>query len=101
MNAISTRLNRIPLLAIAAGIAACNETVTEPVEDSPTAPALAVAAAGSWAGRASMPPLRQGLATAVVQNASGQYILHAIGGCCGASGTTYALARVEAYNAST
>ena len=100
MNANSTRLNRNAILAIAVGIVACKETVTAPPEDAPASPALAVAGIGSWASRASMPTPRRGLATAVVQNASGQYILYAIGGCCGTSGTT-TLARVEAYNAST
>lgn len=101
MNATSTRLNRIAILATAVGIVACNEEITAPPEDASTSPEFAMAGVGSWAGRASMPTPRQGLATAVVQNASGQYILYAIGGCCGTSGTTYALARVEAYNAST
>ena len=82
-------------------VVACNESATEPSESEQLSPALATAGVGSWASRASMPTPRHGLAAAVVQNAAGQYILYAIGGCCGTSSATSALARVEAYNAST
>jgi N-acetylneuraminic acid mutarotase len=88
-----------PVLLMAA--VACNGRATEPSESEQLSPLLAAAGVGSWAPRASMPTPRQGLAAAVVQNASGQYILYTIGGCCGTSYTTSALARVEAYNAST
>lgn len=79
----------------------CNERVTAPSEAGQNFSALATAGVGSWTPRASMPTRRQGLAAAVVQNGSGQYILYAIGGCCGTSYASSALARVEAYNAST
>ena len=82
-------------------VGACSERTTAPSESEQPSPALAAAGVGSWASRASMPTPRQGLAAAVVQNGSGQYLLYAIGGCCGTSGATSALARVEAYNAST
>jgi N-acetylneuraminic acid mutarotase len=100
MNAPSIRLRHTAIIAIAAGIVACNEPVTAPSESGQTSPALAVAGVGSWALRAPMPTPREGLATAVVQNVSGQYILYAIGGCCGTN-QTGSLKRVEAYNAST
>ena len=100
MNATPRRLNRIAVLATAVGIVACNEEITAPPEDAPASPALAVAGIGSWANKAPMPTPRATLATAVVQNASGQYILYAIGGCCGTNHTG-SLKRVEAYNAST
>jgi N-acetylneuraminic acid mutarotase len=45
-----------------------------------------------------MPTLRSGLAAAVVQSGSGPYVLYAIGG---RNNGNVALARVEAYNAST
>jgi N-acetylneuraminic acid mutarotase len=52
---------------------------------------------GVWTLKAPIPTAREGLAAAVVQNASGQYILYAIGGTAGIA----PLDRVEAYNATT
>ncbi|MEP7226284.1 MAG: kelch repeat-containing protein [Gemmatimonadales bacterium] len=52
---------------------------------------------GVWTLKAQIPTVREGLAAAVVQNASSQYILYAIGGTAGID----PLDRVEAYNATT
>jgi preprotein translocase subunit YajC len=56
---------------------------------------------GSWTLRARIPTVRQGLAGAVVQNASGQYIFYAIGGVGGVPENNPALDKVEVYNAAT
>ena len=56
---------------------------------------------GSWALRARIPTVRQGLAGAVVQNATGQYIFYAIGGVGGTDEGNLARDQVEAYNAAT
>ena len=56
---------------------------------------------GSWALRARIPTVRQALAGAVVQNATGQYIFYAIGGVGGTDEGNLARDQVEAYNAAT
>lgn len=86
------------ILAITVGLGtACDQ---EPAGPSAATSALDLATAGlgSWTMKASMPTARQGLAAAVIQNPSGQYILYAIGGT---NGNNPALQRVEAYNAAT
>lgn len=99
MRAIRTWRTSPAILVVT--VVAC-ERVTAPLPDNaPRSPTLITAGVGSWAARAPMPTPRSGLAAAVVRNASGQYILYAIGGCCGTSQTAGALKRVEAYNAST
>jgi N-acetylneuraminic acid mutarotase len=90
-------------LAGALSLTACVDDATAPKSEtarpSPSAPPeLATASLGSWTTKAPMPSPRAGLAGAVVQNSSGQYLLYAIGGW---NENNFAMRRVEAYNAAT
>ena len=90
-------------LAGALSLTACVDDTTAPKSEtarpSPSVPPeLATASLGSWTTKASMPSPRAGLAGAVVQNSSGQYLLYAIGGW---NDNNFAMRRVEAYNAAT
>lgn len=82
-------------------LAACGDTPTEPQSAISAAPEAELAAASSpWVAKADMPSIeRIRLTTAVVQNASGQSILYAIGGAT--ASTLASLGKVMAYNAST
>jgi N-acetylneuraminic acid mutarotase len=97
--------HRVPFLVTLAAavvlIAACGEEPTSfnPSTSSPSRmPVLATAALGSWTEKAPMPTDRTGLAGAVVQNASGQYLFYTIGG---SNSNNPAMRRVEAYNVAT
>ena len=80
-------------------LVSCAETSTEPEMAQAANPALAVAS-NTWITRANLPNIeREGLATAVVPNASGQSILYAIGGR--SISTRGSLGKVQAYNATT
>ena len=68
------------LLACCLTVSSCSEPF-ELAEPAPPAEAqLEVSGPGSWTNRASMPTARRGLGAAVVNDASGQPILYAIGG---------------------
>jgi N-acetylneuraminic acid mutarotase len=93
--------HRVPfLVSLAAAVvlvAACGEepTSSTPSTSNPSpVPMLASAGLGSWEVKAPIPTVRHGMAAAVVQNASGQYLFYTIGG----NKNNYAR-RVEAYNA--
>jgi N-acetylneuraminic acid mutarotase len=89
MLRVSPTSLRLGLVLLA--LAACDRATTEPDGARPAnAPTLAVA--NTWLVKAEMPRLRAGFAAAGVPNASGQWIVYAIGG-----GSTI----VQAYNAST
>jgi N-acetylneuraminic acid mutarotase len=75
-------------------LTACGES-TAPTDNQPQ---LLTSGLGSWTTRAPMPTPRISLAAAVLYNASHQPILYAIGG---ATYTSPAVRRVEAYNFAT
>jgi N-acetylneuraminic acid mutarotase len=82
-------------------VAACSDTATQPgtpdVAVSGVEPAAAV---GSWITRANLTGIeRDGLTTAVIQNASNQSVLYALGGRSIESGGS--LGKVQAYNVAT
>jgi hypothetical protein len=81
--------------------AACDDEPTQPTQpadQAPTSPDLAVTS-NNWLTRADMWGVeRRGVATAVVPNGAGQSVLYAIGGQTVTGGT---LSRVMAYNAAT
>jgi N-acetylneuraminic acid mutarotase len=86
------------LLTAAMALVACGEEPTTPSLPRSDVPSLAVAGAGSWTPKASLPTPRAGMATAVLRNSSGQYLFYSIGGNNDAN---RAMQRVDVYNAAT
>ena len=97
------KLNSLAALTCASAmLAGCSDTTTQPETVESTVPPgdLATAAVNSWTTRANLPGIeRGGLTTAVVQNASNQSILYALGGRVIETGGS--LGKVQAYNAAT
>jgi N-acetylneuraminic acid mutarotase len=102
-SALSSR-RRTPVLsvlfsAVLVAVAAWGE---EPTSSTPStsnpSPVLVLASVGlgSWEVKAPIPTARHGMAAAVVQNSSGQYLFYTIGGSNENNAT---MRRVEAYNA--
>ncbi len=90
-----TRL--LSLVLAAAALAACADGPAEPQDHLP-GPVLATASPGTWTTKAAFPTPRYRLASAVLQNAAGQYSLYTIGG---ENAGNPAMKRVQAYNAAT
>jgi N-acetylneuraminic acid mutarotase len=96
-----TKRSLTVLTCLSVALAACADSATQPGTAEGTAPGDNLAAAvNSWTTRANLPGIeRGGLATAVVQNASKQSILYALGGRSIETGGS--LGKVQAYNAAT
>jgi N-acetylneuraminic acid mutarotase len=92
-------LRAIACLSVA--LAGCSDLATQPeVAQVSTPVGESAAAASTWISRANLPGIeRGGLTTAVVQNASNQSILYAMGGRVIETGGS--LGKVQAYNAAT
>jgi N-acetylneuraminic acid mutarotase len=92
-------LRAIACLSVA--LTGCSDLATQPeVAQVSTPVGESAAAASTWISRANLPGIeRGGLTTAVVQNASNQSILYAMGGRVIETGGS--LGKVQAYNAAT
>lgn len=89
------------LACLSLTLAACTDTATQPgTAEGPAPGGNLPAAVNSWTRRANAPGIeRARLTTAVVQNASMQSILYALGGNSVETGGS--LGKVQAYNAAT
>ena len=92
------RSHTVSLTLAATLFSACADEPTSSTSLVPDKPVLATDGLGTWSIKAPIPTLRGGMAGAVIQNASGQYLFYTIGG---GTGSNSPMRRVEAYNAAT